>query len=199
MEIAVFANDQQWNELQSGAIISDCVRVHSQSNYAGNADAFLVLEKGDFAISSTSKPVILNSVSISLHEMNAPANVVRINAWNSFIKRLKWEIAGEVSTGIEQVLASLGKQKITVADEPGLVAAKIISMIINEAYFALGEMISTKEEIDIAMQLGTNYPYGPFEWASIIGKEKILELLFKLSEKESKYLPAPLLKLEVSI
>ena len=199
MEIAVFANDQQWTELQSAAIISDCTRVYSQSNYAGNADAFLVLETKGFEIYSTNKPVIINSVSVSLHEMNAPANVVRINGWNSFIKRSKWEIAGEMANEIEQVLALLGKQKSVVADEPGLVAARIISMIINEAYFALGEKISTKEEIDIAMQLGTNYPYGPFEWASIIGKEKILELLLKLSERESKYFPAPLLKLEASI
>jgi 3-hydroxybutyryl-CoA dehydrogenase len=67
-------------------------------------------------------------------------------------------------------------------------------MIINEAFFALGENVSTKEEIDLAMKSGTNYPYGPFEWSEKIGVENILNLLKKLSEKEERYFPAPTLK-----
>jgi 3-hydroxybutyryl-CoA dehydrogenase len=54
-------------------------------------------------------------------------------------------------------------------------------MIVNEAFIALKEGVSTKEEIDIAMKLGTNYPYGPFEWAEKIGTERIKNLLSKLS------------------
>ncbi len=65
---------------------------------------------------------------------------------------------------------------------------------INEAWFALEENVSSKEEIDVAMKLGTNYPYGPFEWASLIGIEKIFELLQKLSTYDKRYLPATLLK-----
>ena len=42
-------------------------------------------------------------------------------------------------------------------------------MIINEAYFTWEAGTSTKEEIDIAMKLGTGYPYGPFEWGEKIG------------------------------
>jgi 3-hydroxyacyl-CoA dehydrogenase len=45
-------------------------------------------------------------------------------------------------------------------------------MIINEAYFALEDNVSTKAETDIAMKLGTNYPYGPFEWGQLIGLKK---------------------------
>ncbi len=44
-----------------------------------------------------------------------------------------------------------------------------MAMIINEAWHALAEEVSTKNEIDTAMKLGTNYPYGPFEWAEKIG------------------------------
>ena len=29
----------------------------------------------------------------------------------------------------------------------------------------------------MAMKLGTNYPYGPFEWADKIGLENVCELL----------------------
>ena len=88
----------------------------------------------------------------------------------------------------------LNREVIFVKDEPGLVAARVISMIINEAFFALGENVSSKEEIDLAMKLGTNYPKGPFEWAEKIGMDNIYSLLKKLSEKEERYVPAPALE-----
>ncbi len=52
-------------------------------------------------------------------------------------------------------------------------------MIVNEAFFAFGEKISTIEEIDMAMKLGTNYPNGPFEWAEKIGIENIFNFCLK--------------------
>ena len=69
-------------------------------------------------------------------------------------------------------MQALGRQYQLVPDVPGMIAARTVSMIINEAYYTLEEEISSAEEIDIAMKLGTNYPYGPFEWARQIGIEK---------------------------
>ncbi len=66
-------------------------------------------------------------------------------------------------------------------------------MIINEAWYTLGDDISTKEEIDTAMKLGTNYPYGPFEWGEKIGIERIIELLESLAKTDSRYTVAPAL------
>jgi len=77
------------------------------------------------------------------------------------------------------------------------VTPRVISMIINEAYFALDEGISSKEEIDTAMKLGTNYPYGPFEWSEKIGLKKIYDLLIALTTTNSRYKPAPRLEQEV--
>ena len=71
-------------------------------------------------------------------------------------------------------------------------------MIINEAYFTLEENVSTKEEIDIAMKLGTNYPYGPFEWSKKIGLKNIADLLKELFITEKRYQPAALLLKEAS-
>ena len=71
-------------------------------------------------------------------------------------------------------------------------------MIINEAYFTLEEKVSTKEEIDTAMKLGTNYPYGPFEWGQKIGLKKVNELLTTLAETNSRYTPAALLQKEAN-
>ncbi|MEO6718846.1 MAG: 3-hydroxyacyl-CoA dehydrogenase family protein [Ferruginibacter sp.] len=199
MKIAVLANDEQWNELNDGTNMNECVRIYSQKEYAAEADGFLVLDDSAFDFFLTEKPVIKNAVDATLKGMKAPINVVRINGWSGFLKRSKWEVAGAINNAVQQIFSSLGKQPAIVVDEVGFVTARIISMIINEAYFALGENISTKEEIDIAMKLGTNYPYGPFEWAAMIGTEKVYSLLLKLSAQEGRYIPAPLLKEEATL
>ena len=66
-------------------------------------------------------------------------------------------------------------------------------MIINEAWFAYADGVSTQQDIDLAMKLGTNYPYGPFEWGNKIGLNNIINLLLSMSEENSRYAPAPLL------
>jgi 3-hydroxybutyryl-CoA dehydrogenase len=72
-----------------------------------------------------------------------------------------------------------------------------VAMIINEAWLSFGEGVSAKEEIDVAMKLGTNYPYGPFEWCNIIGPKKVYSLLNELSKTNLRYQPASLLKEEI--
>ena len=77
------------------------------------------------------------------------------------------------------------------------IADKIIAMIINEAFFAFGDNVSSKDEIDVAMKLGTNYPYGPFEWAQKIGLDNIYNLLKKLNENSNRYAIAPAIENEL--
>lgn len=195
MKIAVLANDDQWEEINNQVSSVEFYRPTSPEYLPVDIAACLFLRddmKVNFGL--TSKPIFINSVSTSLKEMNAPPNVLRINGWNSFITRSTWEIAGKITHSVQKVCAAIGKTIIPVPDEPGFVSARVIAMIINEAYFALEDKISTPEEIDIAMKLGTNYPYGPFEWASIIGVGRVFELLQKLGTQDKRYIPAPLLK-----
>ena len=198
MLIAVLANNEQWEELTVNCDEKKLKRITSLQD-DDIADAYIILDEIDItSIIELKKPVMLNDVINTLTTLKAGQNVVRINGWNGFLQRKKWEMAGVVTEEIKQLFAALDKDLIEVADEPGLVAARTISMIINEAYFALGEEVSTKEEIDIAMKLGTNYPYGPFEWANKIGVKNIYELLKRLYENSSRYIPAPLLEKEVT-
>ncbi|MGB4845802.1 MAG: 3-hydroxyacyl-CoA dehydrogenase family protein, partial [Ferruginibacter sp.] len=134
----------------------------------------------------------------TLKESGAPANVLRINGWTTFLIRSNWEIAGSINDDTVSVLQALNKKINTTADEPGFISARVISMIINEAYFAVEDNVSSKQEIDTAMKLGTNYPYGPFEWAELIGTQNILALLQKLNETDARYQPAELLYKEVN-
>lgn len=139
-------------------------------------------------------PVFKNEVITQLNSL--PENYIRINAWPGFINRSIIEIAynNEMQEKIDKVMNALQWKFIRVPDIPGMIAARIVSMIINEAWFALADKISTKSEIDTAMKLGTNYPYGPFEWGDKIGLQHVLALLKKLSEIDKRYEPCPLLK-----
>ena len=124
-------------------------------------------------------------------------NYVRINAWEGFLKRPLVEIAGnddEYNMMAAKTLNALGWKYVWTADDHGFISARIVAMIINEAYYALEEKVSTKEQIDVAMKLGTNYPVGPFEWSEKIGINNIYELLRKLSMENDRYTIAPLLR-----
>jgi len=145
------------------------------------------------------RPVIVNSVLLTLKEINHP--FIRINGWPTFLKREIAEAACSNEAGKmagEKVFSAIGRKVEWVPDIAGFISPRVIAMIINEAYFALEEKVSTKEEIDTAMKLGTNYPFGPFEWADKIGLKNVFDLLNSLSEKEKRYRPAPLLIKEAS-
>lgn len=142
------------------------------------------------------KPVLIASCLYTLQELgitNEP--VARFNHWPSLQNRNCAELAvkEEHYSTFETVFQQLNIDFEITKDVPGFVSARIIALIVNEAFFALDENVSSKEEIDIAMKLGTNYPKGPFEWCDVIGIKNIYALLHHLSAEEPRYSPAPLL------
>ena len=73
---------------------------------------------------------------------------------------------------------------------------RILVMLINEAADALFLNIATKEDIDLSMSKGVNYPKGLLLWADEIGIKNILSQLENLQNEygEDRYRPSPLLK-----
>jgi 3-hydroxybutyryl-CoA dehydrogenase len=196
MRIAVKANAQQKEEWLSKSSSQD-VEVIWMEHEIPEADAYFDLTFEDFGAvfqNISDKPVFINSVIKPSNEL--PKNASRINAWNGFLKRDIVEVVIKDAAATE-VLNKLGWKYQAVPDVPGMIAVRTIAMIINEAYFALGDEVSTKEEIDTAMKLGTNYPLGPFEWSVKIGLHNIYRLLKKLTASDDRYQPAPLLEQEL--
>ncbi|MBA4140525.1 MAG: hypothetical protein H0X70_08480 [Segetibacter sp.] len=143
------------------------------------------------------KPVFVNAIITTLKDL--PSNCIRINAWPGFLLNETIELSAtkENLKAANKILLALHWKFQVVPDISGMITPRIIAMIINEAYFALGDRVSSKEEIDVAMKLGTNYPYGPFEWSEKIGVTKIYNLLRQLSQTDKRYSPAPLLENEI--
>lgn len=73
---------------------------------------------------------------------------------------------------------------------------RIISMLINEAIDTLYLNIASKEDIDLAMTKGVNYPKGLLQWADELGLGTVLEELESLMStyEEDRYRPSVLLK-----
>lgn len=139
------------------------------------------------------KTVIINSNLYTIAELSV--SFIRINGWNGFLDgTIEGYAKADQRTKAEEAIATLNRKIEWLPDQIGFITPRVISMIINEAFFALAEEVSTKEEIDTAMKLGTAYPYGPFEWAEKIGLKNIYELLQKLSKDQPRYAPADLMK-----
>jgi 3-hydroxybutyryl-CoA dehydrogenase len=67
-----------------------------------------------------------------------------------------------------------------IGDAPGLVVARTIAMLVNEACDAVQQGVCTPEGADQAMKLGVNYPAGPFEWLAAWDANTIVALLGRL-------------------
>src|SRR5450432_872578 len=149
-------------------------------------------------------PVLIHSVIHDLSGIEAISgsgrSFIRINGWPGLLEREPCELAVKDETAVTTVgslFTSLGWPCRFVPDIPGMISGPILATIINEAWFTLQDGVSTKQEIDEAMRLGTHYPFGPFEWGRRIGLDAIVELLSVLAMGNDRYIPAEALKEEL--
>lgn len=97
---------------------------------------------------------------------------------------------------VEGFVSSLGRLPVWLEDSPALVLPRLIAMLANEAAFAVQERVAEPDTIDLAMQLGVNYPKGPLTWANEIGYQNVIEILDHLRAEygEDRYRASPLLR-----
>jgi 3-hydroxybutyryl-CoA dehydrogenase len=140
-------------------------------------------------------PVMVNAVLNTIGEIGRP--FTRINGWPGMLERTVHELAvpgAPVAAQVEQIYEKLSCSFRLAPDIPGMITARILAVLINEAWYTWQDGVSSKEEIDTAMKLGTNYPMGPFEWGARIGLHRVVELLDVLSETDPRYIAAKSLK-----
>ena len=77
------------------------------------------------------------------------------------------------------------------------ISQRIIAMLINEAADTLQFGIASKENIDLAMTKGVNYPKGLFKWADDIGISAVIQHLDGLYDlyREDRYRCSAILRL----
>ncbi|SNS01446.1 3-hydroxyacyl-CoA dehydrogenase NAD-binding domain-containing protein [Hymenobacter mucosus] len=77
-----------------------------------------------------------------------------------------------------------------------LVLNRILAMLINEAVDALALNVASKQDLELAMTKGVNYPQGLLAWADALGLENVLQTLDSLYDEyhEDRYRASPLLR-----
>jgi 3-hydroxybutyryl-CoA dehydrogenase len=145
------------------------------------------------------RPVFVNSVIHTIAAIGQP--FIRINAWPGFLNGPSVEISlgpSGSAADLDSLFRALDWKYLVVPDIPGMIGPRVVALIINEAYYTFQAGTSTREEIDLAMKLGTGYPYGPFEWARLIGITRLYALLLALREQDSRYSIAETLEEEAA-
>ncbi len=97
-------------------------------------------------------------------------------------------------------LAALGYTPLLVADTPGLVVARTLAMLVNEAADAVLQGVCDEAGADAAMKLGVSYPAGPFEWLARWDVNGVATLLDALDAqyRGERYRVSPWLRRRVS-
>jgi len=93
-------------------------------------------------------------------------------------------------------LVALGFKPREMVDVPGLIVARTIAMLVNEAHDAVQQGVCSEEGADAAMKLGVNYPAGPFDWLGQWGAAPIVALLDRLDtyHRGERYRVSPYLR-----
>ena len=90
---------------------------------------------------------------------------------------------------IKNLSTEIGKTPVVVNEAPGFVVNKILIPYCNEGVCVLQEGVASAEDIDIAMQLGSNHPMGPLHLGDLIGWDVVLNIMDVLFNEthDSKY------------
>lgn len=155
---------------------------------------------------SDTAPILSSSITITATEQSTwivgNHRLVGIAALPSFFDKPLLEVAPTIYSPKETVdtisrfLQTIHKQPEIVQDRIGMVLPRILCQMINEAVFAVTEEIASPQDIDTALKLGMNFPFGPIEWADRIGLKQVFAVVNALHHdlQEERYRPAPLLR-----
>ena len=109
------------------------------------------------------------------------------------------ETSDETAAAVTELARDLGKTPAEARDYPGFVSNRILMPFINEAAYALLEVVAEAEAIDTIAKLGFAHPMGPLALADLIGLDTCVAIMEVLHEGlgDPKYAPCPLLRQHV--
>ena len=208
MRIAVVGNDGQFEEFtQKFGELHECIQYTDHEFVENNENYDAVF---DFSISDSPENysyyqeyeglLFLNTIQTTLTELSVfyeidQTHTFGFNGMSTFVNRSLLELTA-FDHSDQNLLESLQTEYKIVDDRVGMVTPRIVCMIINEAFYTVQEGTANRQDIDLGMKLGTNYPMGPFEWLEKMGIDQVYELLEALYEdtKEERYKICPALK-----
>ncbi len=104
-------------------------------------------------------------------------------------------IAGADATAVAGLLQKAGMAVTLLPDRPGLLVARTVAALVNEAADIGLRGVASVADVDIAMQKGLNFPGGPLGWADRLGAAYCAGVLDALAPAHrERYRVCPLLR-----
>jgi len=107
------------------------------------------------------------------------------------VERKSFQLSPLLGDAVRTFAERAGASRAGITEQ--YIVARILGAILNEAAYAFCADVATREDIDVAMMKGMNYPKGPLAWAEEIGHRTVRGLLRRLDESagDGRYTPAP--------
>jgi len=83
----------------------------------------------------------------------------------------------EISRQAEALLQAKGLAATTIKDSPGFVVQRLLAMIVNVGTRIAELGIAVPADIDVAVEMGLNYPMGPLALGDSLGAQRVLAVL----------------------
>ncbi|MEN3040396.1 MAG: 3-hydroxyacyl-CoA dehydrogenase family protein [Bacteroidia bacterium] len=133
--------------------------------------AFSVASQALWVLSAVKKPLRRLLPSSSWAQRCVGVNLLPVFCERQLIE------ATALSEEAWNLFQSWEPQTCRVPDDVGMVSARLLALIINEALLLQSEAALSLETIDLAVKLGLNYPRTITEWGQAIGWHHILQLM----------------------
>ena len=110
-----------------------------------------------------------------------PSRTVAVDMFGRFSGRrtlMKTPVTKPEILGAAAAALSAGNMPVTVInDSPGFVVQRLLAMIVNVGTRIAELRVAAPGDIDIAVELGLNYPKGPFALGDALGAARVLAVL----------------------
>lgn len=176
--------------------------------------AGIVIEVTEGSLQQKAKTLQLLASNNSILATTANSGITQVGAFtghlektiglhfvfNQFEDKCLVEMAKGIETSKEtidtcrNILEKTGAAVVLVEDVPGLIVDRVMASVINEAAYMLETKFASMEDINRIPKLCLNWPAGPFEFADLIGIDKIVATLGAASQYGTQYLPCRLLR-----
>ncbi|OEF99059.1 3-hydroxybutyryl-CoA dehydrogenase [Vulcanibacillus modesticaldus] len=147
-----------------------------------------------------------NTSTLSITEIAAATNraskFIGLNFTHPVVERQLVQIIRGLKTSDDtyniskKFVEKIGKTGIQVYEAPGYVTVRLILPLLNDAMNLVVEGVASAEDVDKAMKLGFDFPYGPLEMADRMGLDAVLRVTEGLYKEygDVKYRPALILR-----